>query len=32
VWPPSWMRESILRSGLFTYAGKRDGVWNFRRT
>jgi ubiquinone/menaquinone biosynthesis C-methylase UbiE len=32
VWPPSWLRESILQSGSFTYAGKRDGVWNFRRT
>jgi ubiquinone/menaquinone biosynthesis C-methylase UbiE len=32
VWPSSWIRESILQSGLFTYAGKRDGVWNFRRT
>ena len=31
VWPPSWLRESILRSGLFTYAGRRSGVWNFRR-
>jgi ubiquinone/menaquinone biosynthesis C-methylase UbiE len=32
VWPPSWLRESILRSGLFTYEGRRSGVWNFRRS
>jgi ubiquinone/menaquinone biosynthesis C-methylase UbiE len=32
VWPPSWIRESMLRSGLFVYAGKRSGVWNFRRS
>jgi len=31
VWPPSWVRASILRSGLFTYAYKRNGVFNFRR-
>jgi ubiquinone/menaquinone biosynthesis C-methylase UbiE len=31
VWPPSWIRQSILRSGLFTYACKRNGVFNFRR-
>jgi ubiquinone/menaquinone biosynthesis C-methylase UbiE len=32
VWPPSWIRQSILRSGLFTYACKRNGVFNFRRS
>ena len=33
VWPPisRWLPQSILRSGLFTYAGKRSGVYNFRR-
>jgi ubiquinone/menaquinone biosynthesis C-methylase UbiE len=33
VWPPipGWLPKSILRSGLFTYAGKRNGVHNFRR-
>jgi len=31
VWPPIWIRQSILRSGLFTYACKRNGVFNFRR-
>jgi demethylmenaquinone methyltransferase/2-methoxy-6-polyprenyl-1,4-benzoquinol methylase len=31
-WPPSWMRQSILRSGLFTYAFKRNGVLNFKRS
>ena len=32
VWPPIWIRQSILRSGLFTYACKRNGVFNFRRS
>jgi ubiquinone/menaquinone biosynthesis C-methylase UbiE len=32
VWPPSWIRQSILRSGLFTYTCKRNGVFNFRRS
>jgi ubiquinone/menaquinone biosynthesis C-methylase UbiE len=31
VWPPSWISPSILRSGLFTYGGQRNGVLNFRR-
>lgn len=33
VWPPfyGWLPRSILRSGLFTYAGKRNGVFNFKR-
>ena len=33
VWPPipGWLPKSILRTGLFTYAGKRNGVNNFRR-
>ena len=26
-----WVPRSILRSGLFTYAGKRNGVRNYRR-
>ena len=35
VWlfPPlvhSWVPKSILHSGLFTYAGKQNGVFNFR--
>lgn len=32
VWPSSWVRHSIVQSRLFTYAGKRNGVWNFRRS
>ena len=34
VWPPipGWIPKSILRYGLFTYAGKRHGVNNFRRS
>ena len=33
VWPPlpGWLPQSILRSGLFTYASQRNGVHNFRR-
>ena len=32
VWPPSWVPQSIPRSGLFTFAGKRNSVFNFRRS
>jgi ubiquinone/menaquinone biosynthesis C-methylase UbiE len=32
VWPPSWVPQSVPRSGLFTYASKRNGVFNFRRS
>jgi ubiquinone/menaquinone biosynthesis C-methylase UbiE len=33
VWPPvpGWLPKSILRSGLFKFARKRNGVSNFRR-
>ncbi len=31
VWPPSWTHPEILRSGLFTYASKGNGVTNYRR-
>jgi len=33
VWPPvpGWYPGSILRSGLFTFSGKRGGVHNFRK-
>jgi ubiquinone/menaquinone biosynthesis C-methylase UbiE len=32
VWPPFGIRQLILRSGLFTYTWKRNGVFNFRRS
>jgi ubiquinone/menaquinone biosynthesis C-methylase UbiE len=32
LWPPTWVNGSIRRSGLFTDAGRRDGVSNFRRS
>jgi ubiquinone/menaquinone biosynthesis C-methylase UbiE len=32
VWPPSWVPPSIPRSRLFTFASKRNGVFNFRRS
>ncbi len=33
VWPPilGWLPQAILQSGLFAYAGYRNGVHNFRR-
>jgi ubiquinone/menaquinone biosynthesis C-methylase UbiE len=33
VWPPvpGWLPRSILKSGLFIWASKRNGVHNFRR-
>ena len=36
VWlfPPKvhfWVPKSIIRSGLFIYVGKRNGVYNYRR-
>ena len=31
VWPPSWTHAEILRSGLFLFASKRNGVYNYRR-
>ncbi len=31
VWPPSWVLQSIPRSGLFTFASIRNGVFNYRR-
>jgi ubiquinone/menaquinone biosynthesis C-methylase UbiE len=33
VWPPipGWLPRSILRSGLFAYTCKRNGVFNFTR-
>jgi ubiquinone/menaquinone biosynthesis C-methylase UbiE len=31
VWPPSWTHQGILQSELFTYASKRNGVYNYRR-
>jgi ubiquinone/menaquinone biosynthesis C-methylase UbiE len=32
VWPPSWTHQEILRTGLFTYSNKRNGVVNYRRS
>jgi SAM-dependent methyltransferase len=34
VWPPvpGWLPGSILKSGLFGPASKRNGVYNFKRT
>ncbi len=28
---PAWVPKSILRSGLFTYISKRNGVYNYKR-
>jgi SAM-dependent methyltransferase len=32
VWPASWMRHSIAKSDSFTFANKRNGVLNFKRS
>jgi ubiquinone/menaquinone biosynthesis C-methylase UbiE len=31
VWPPSWLHQTIVRSGLFTLNSKRNGVSNYKR-
>lgn len=31
VWPTTWVHRTIVASGLFTYAGKRKGVSNYKR-
>ncbi|HTP01492.1 MAG TPA: class I SAM-dependent methyltransferase [Anaerolineales bacterium] len=31
VWPPSWVHQSIVKSGLFSFSGKRNGVLNYQR-
>jgi ubiquinone/menaquinone biosynthesis C-methylase UbiE len=31
VWPPSWVHQAIVRSGLFRFHGKRNGVKNYER-
>ncbi len=31
VWPPSWVHQSILQSGLFSYFNKQNGVMNYQR-
>ena len=33
VWPPipGWLPQSVIRSGLFTFSGRRNGVHCFRR-
>jgi len=31
VWPPSWVHQTIVKSGLFTFSSKRNGVYNYKR-
>lgn len=31
VWPPSWVHQSILQSGLFKYSNQQNGVTNYQR-
>ena len=31
VWPPSWVHQKIVQSGLFTLSSKRNGVLNYKR-
>jgi ubiquinone/menaquinone biosynthesis C-methylase UbiE len=32
VWPPSWVHQAIVQSGLFTFSNKQNGVSNYRRS
>jgi ubiquinone/menaquinone biosynthesis C-methylase UbiE len=32
VWPPSWVNQAIVQSGLFTLSSKRNGVYNYKRS
>jgi ubiquinone/menaquinone biosynthesis C-methylase UbiE len=32
VWPPSWLHQTIVQSGLFTFSSKRNGVSNYKRS
>ena len=32
VWPPSWVHQTIIQSGLFIFSGKRNSVFNYRRS
>jgi ubiquinone/menaquinone biosynthesis C-methylase UbiE len=31
VWPPSWVHQTIVRSGRFRYINRRNGVSNYQR-
>jgi len=31
VWPPSWVHQTIVRSGLFAFCSKRNSVFNYKR-
>lgn len=32
VWPPSWIHQTIVQSGLFTFSSKRNSVSNYKRS
>jgi demethylmenaquinone methyltransferase/2-methoxy-6-polyprenyl-1,4-benzoquinol methylase len=32
VWPPSWVHQTIVESGLFTLSSRRNGVSNYKRS
>lgn len=32
VWPPSWVHQTIVQSGLFTFSSKRNSVSNYKRS
>lgn len=32
VWPPSWVHQTIVQSGMFTLSGRRNGVSVYRRS
>jgi demethylmenaquinone methyltransferase/2-methoxy-6-polyprenyl-1,4-benzoquinol methylase len=31
VWPPSWVHQTIVQSGLFAFTSKRNAVYNYKR-
>jgi ubiquinone/menaquinone biosynthesis C-methylase UbiE len=31
VWPPSWVHQTIVQSGLFRFSSRRNGVSNYKR-
>ena len=32
VWPPSWVHQTIVKSGLFTFSSKWNSVSNYKRS
>jgi ubiquinone/menaquinone biosynthesis C-methylase UbiE len=32
VWPPSWVHQTIIQSGLFIFSSKQNSVFNYKRS